>query len=177
MNFKYTKFKNVIIITPKILKDNRGYFFEKINQKKFFFKICQENESLSKKKYTFRGLHFQKKPYGQKKFVSVIQGSIIDYVLCINKKDKNFGKFLYFNLNNRNKKMLYIDDNYAHGFLTMETNTIVNYKVSKFYNRNKELGINILDPTLNIKLPIKKNKMTISQKDKKSLLFKELFIK
>ena len=173
MNLKYTKFKNVIILTPKILKDNRGYFFEKINQKIFFFKICQENESLSKKKYTFRGLHFQKKPFAQKKLISVTQGSIIDYVLCINKKDKNFGKILSFNLNNRNKKMLYIDDNYAHGFLTLETNTVINYKVSNFYNRNKESGISIFDPILNIKLPIKKNQIIISQKDKKNILFKD----
>jgi dTDP-4-dehydrorhamnose 3,5-epimerase len=176
MKFKKTKFKNVILINPNIFCDNRGYFFEKINQRKFFFDIKQENESLSKKKYTFRGLHFQKKPFAQKKLITVIKGSIIDYVLCINKKDKNFGKHINIKLDDKKKILLFLDENYAHGFLTLEKNTVVNYKVSNFYNKNNEVGIDALDPSLNIRFSSHKKKIILSEKDKKNLSFKNVFL-
>lgn len=164
-----------LIISKNIHKDNRGVFFENFNKKylknklNINFEILQHNISSSKKG-TVRGLHYQiKKP--QSKIIRVIQGKIFDVVLDIRKKSKNYGKVFTFKLNSKNKSSLYIPNGYAHGFMALENNTIVEYFVDEFRFPEYERTILWSDKNLSIKWP-KMDKIFISQKDMKGAFFK-----
>ena len=166
-----TKFKGLLIIKPKIFKDKRGLFFESYKKEKIskFLNrtFIQDNISISLRKHTFRGLHFQKKPYVQDKLIKVIKGKILDIVVDLRKKSQTYMKYKTFILSEKNFKQLLIPGGFAHGFLTLEKNTIVSYKVTNYFSKNKESGISIFDKKINIKLPIFKNKILLSKKDKK----------
>lgn len=161
-----TKFKNTFLLNNYIFKDNRGYFCEIFNVKTNIlkkFNIKQINISKSVKKNTFRGLHFQKGGNSQGKLLTVIKGSIFDYVLCLKNNNKDFGKIIKITLDDKRHNSIFIPTGYAHGFLTLEANTIVSYSVDKNYNKQSESGINIFDKQFKIDLP---KKITISKKDK-----------
>lgn len=99
-------------------------------------KWLQSNISINPKKFTLRGLHFQIYPYNQSKLIKVIDGSIIDFIANIDKKDKDYLKIKIFKMNPGNE--LYVPKNYAHGFLTLESNTIVQYLVDNIYSPKSE---------------------------------------
>ncbi|MDC3131561.1 dTDP-4-dehydrorhamnose 3,5-epimerase [Pelagibacteraceae bacterium] len=171
----------IILIKNKKFLDSRGYFLESFNLKNFNnkfkkIKFVQDNFSFSKKKFTLRGLHYQKQPFAQKKLIQVLRGKIIDIVVDINPKSKNFGTYKKFLLSATNCNMLFIDDSFAHGFCTMEENTLVHYKVNKYYNKNSEKTISWNDQTLKIEWPKTNIKFNISKKDKKGESFKKLFL-
>ena len=137
MKIYKTKINGLIFIKTRFFNDNRGYFFESYN-KKIYSKIgikdnfVQSNFSLSKKN-VLRGLHFQKnKPQG--KLISVIKGDILDVVVDIRKNSKTYGKHASFLLSEKNGNQLWIPKNFAHGFLSLSNNTIVNYKCTDFYD-------------------------------------------
>ena len=168
-----TKIQGLALIQPKKFFDKRGYFFESYNSKAYS-KIglkslfAQDNFSISKKN-VLRGLHFQnKKPQG--KLVSVIRGSILDVVVDIRKNSKTFGNHQAFILSEKNCKQLWIPKNFAHGFLTLSSNTIVNYKCTDFYDPKDQNTIIWNDKILGINWPTKKP--ILSEKDKKGILFK-----
>lgn len=164
MKITNTTFKDVKIIRTKKNIDSRGYFSEIFNLKtKINFNIKQINLSVSKKINTFRGLHYQKGKSAQGKIVGVINGEIIDYVVCLKKKDRNFGKMLKISIKENEMKFILIPKGYAHGFLTKKKNTCVIYFVDKFYNKKNEDGISALDKVLNLNLP---NRTIFSKKDK-----------
>ena len=168
---KTTKFRNLLIFENHIFKDNRGYFSEIFNIKNKYFKkfqIKQVNISKSLNRNTFRGLHFQRGKNSQGKILTVIKGSIFDYVLCLKNKDRNFGKLIKVRLDDKKHNSIFVPKGYAHGFLTLEKNTIVSYCVDKNYSKKSETGINILDKSIKIKLP---KKIIISNKDKFLPLF------
>ena len=110
-------------------------------------------------------MHFQKPPHNQSKIITVLCGEIIDVVLDINPKSKNFGKYKFFKLNAKNSRVLFINDDFAHGFCTTKKNTKVLYKVSKFYNPKSEKTILWSDESIKIKFP-KSKKYYLSKKDK-----------
>jgi dTDP-4-dehydrorhamnose 3,5-epimerase len=162
-----TNFKGVIKIQNKIYNDYRGYFLEiwnkrieKIIKKKF----VQENISFSKRINTFRGFHFQKKPFAQGKLIWVLSGEILDIVLNINPNSKFFGKFIKIKL--KKNDQLWIPPQYAHGFLTTKNNTLINYKVTRPYNLKKESGYSILDTKLKIFTKKFIRKLILSKKDR-----------
>ena len=131
MNIYKTKIKGLILLKFKKYFDQRGSFFEAYNEK-FYSKIginkkfVQDNISISKN--VLRGLHFQKnKPQG--KLITVIKGSILDVVVDLRKKSKTFGSYSKFVLSEKNCKQLWIPENFAHGFLTLSHDTLVNYKM------------------------------------------------
>jgi dTDP-4-dehydrorhamnose 3,5-epimerase len=163
-----TKIKGVLIIQTKLFKDNRGYFTESYNQKNFKkFKInttLQDNVSFNKKKYTFRGLHYQIKPYAQSKLIRVDQGEILDFILDLRPKSKTYLKMFAVNLNAKDQSQIYIPKGIAHGYLTLKSNTKVLYKVDQYYSKKHERGINILDPKLKTK--INKSKFILNTRDK-----------
>jgi dTDP-4-dehydrorhamnose 3,5-epimerase len=162
----------VLIFTPELYKDNRGYFFESFCEKKYNLpKFVQENESCSKKG-VLRGLHFQKKPYEQGKLVRVIRGAIFDVCVDLRKDSKTFGKHFSLILSGENKKQIYLPTGFAHGFLALEDNTILNYKCTKYYNKRNESGIIWNDKSLNIKWPIKNP--LISKKDSENKSFMDI---
>lgn len=172
MKIYKTKIKGLILIKTNQYFDNRGYFFESFNQK-IYSKIniknyfIQDNFSISKKN-VLRGLHYQKKnPQG--KLIRVIKGKILDVAVDIRKNSKTFGKHQSFILSEKNCKQLWIPKNFAHGFLSLSSNTIVNYKCTDFYNPNDQNTIIWNDKDLNIKWPIEKP--IISKKDRDGIFF------
>lgn len=169
-----TPIEGLIVIKPKIFEDERGYFFEPFNQNTFNKTIkeitfVQDNESLSQKG-VLRGLHFQKPPYAQGKLVRVIKGSVLDVVVDIRKNSSTYGKSYSLELSEKNKTQLWIPEGFAHGFLTLEDNTIFSYKCTKFYNKEAEDCILWNDSDINIlwgiENPILSDKDTLGKKFK-----------
>ena len=155
MKFEKTALEGVFIITPKVFEDDRGYFFEPFNKKEFTanignFNFVQDNQSKSSKG-VLRGLHFQNPPFEQGKLVRVIKGSVSDVIVDIRKSSKTYGKHLKVLLSGSNFKMLWIPRGFAHGFETLEDNTILAYKVTNYYNQESEGCVLWNDPNLKIK--------------------------
>jgi len=175
MNFIPTPFEGLIILEPKIFRDDRGYFFESFNTEDFkkhniAFDFVQDNQSLSNKG-VLRGLHFQKPPFEQGKLIRVVKGSVWDIAVDIRKTSSTFGKYFALELNDRNNQMLWIPPGFAHGFLTLEDNTIFLYKCTNFYNKTAESGIRYDDPDLNIQWSQKNT--ILSEKDLQLQSWKE----
>ena len=157
MNYKKLEIPEVIVFQPSVFRDERGYFMESFNENIFdkildeTVKFCQDNESMSSKG-VFRGLHFQDNPCSQSKLVRVISGSVIDFIVDIRKDSPTFKKHLAIKISAKNKKQIFIPKGFAHGFLSLEDNTIFSYKVDHFYSKEYDTGINVHDPSLNINL-------------------------
>jgi dTDP-4-dehydrorhamnose 3,5-epimerase len=161
------------IIEPKVFGDERGYFFESFNAQKFVDNVqdiafVQDNESLSSKG-VIRGLHFQEPPYDQGKLVRVIKGAVKDVVVDIRKSSNTYGKTFAIELTEDNKTQFWIPSGFAHGFETLEDNTIFAYKCTAPYNTSSENSIFWNDPALGIDWTTKNP--IISEKDKLENLF------
>ncbi len=170
-----TPIPDLFVIQPNVFKDNRGYFFESFNHKKFQDKgiehlFVQDNESKSQKG-VLRGLHFQKPPYAQGKLVRVITGSVLDVAVDIRSKSPTYGKHFSVILSEENKSMLWIPEGFAHGFVTLEDNTIFSYKCTNFYNKDSEGSLLWCDNELAINWGI--DEPILSDKDKISPIFKD----
>ena len=184
MKFKKieTGVKDLFIIEPQIFEDTRGFFLESYNYNDFKELgieniFVQDNHSKSLKG-VLRGLHFQKEKYSQAKLVRVLKGSVLDIAVDLRKDSETFGKYIAVELNEKNKKMLFIPKGFAHGFLSLENDTEIFYKCDNFYNPKSESGIIWNDRDLNIdwnfkKYNIDEHKLIISEKDKKNISFKE----
>lgn len=172
MKIKSTKIAGVYLIYPNYIKDKRGFFVEIYNLKKInsFFSgnFVQENMSLSIKKNTFRGLHFQRGNFSQDKLISVLRGEIIDYIFDLRSNSKTYKKLLKIKINEKSRFLIFIPKGCAHGFLTLRANTIVNYKVSNFYNKIYESGINYKNIILHLD-----KKIIISKRDMNLKLFNQ----
>jgi dTDP-4-dehydrorhamnose 3,5-epimerase len=163
-----TKLKGLFILKPKVFEDERGYFFESYNQNLFLkaglnLNFVQDNQSLSQKG-VLRGLHFQNPPHAQGKLVRVITGSVFDVAVDIRKGSPTYGKWFGLELNEKNKWMLYIPEGFAHGFSTLENNTIFSYKCTTFYNKESEGCVLWNDPDLGIDWQV--SDPALSEKDK-----------
>ena len=166
MNIETTPLKDVLILTPAVFKDDRGYFFESFNHQKTaeFIKclFVQDNESLSQKN-VLRGLHFQIPPFAQDKLVRVIKGSVLDVAVDLRKSSPTYGQHFSIVLSGDNKKQLFIPAGFAHGFLTLEDHTIFSYKCSNYYEKSAEQTILWNDNSLNIEWNC--NQPLLSDKD------------
>jgi len=176
MKFEKTPLNDVYIITPPVFGDHRGYFMESFNQKKLekvigTINFVQDNQSLSSKN-VIRGLHYQAPPHAQGKLVRVIKGSVNDVIVDIRRNSSTYGKSLKVFLSAENFKMLWIPPGFAHGFETLEDETIFAYKVTNYYNKESEGSIKWDDPTLSIEWETQ-NPST-SEKDKEGELFENL---
>lgn len=153
MIFGNELFGGLKLIKQEIYGDERGYFTETFNQHKFLKDVShspifvQDNESCSKK-FVIRGLHYQRDEFAQAKLVRVVKGSVIDFVLDIRKDSETHGKMLYVYLTPG--LQFYVPRGFAHGFISLEDNTIFAYKCDNFYNKEAEAGYNILDKNLEI---------------------------
>jgi dTDP-4-dehydrorhamnose 3,5-epimerase len=177
MNFIETSIKGLIIIEPKVWKDDRGYFFESFNIELFNkvginAEFVQDNQSFSHRG-ALRGLHGQANPFAQGKLVRVIQGSVIDVAVDIRKDSETFGESLSIELSAENFKMLWIPPGFLHGFSTLEDNTIFSYKVTNLYNKASEIGVRWDDPDLDINWGLDAKEIILSDKDKVLPLFKD----
>ena len=177
-----TGIKDLFIIEPQIFEDSRGFFLESYNYNTFKELgieniFVQDNHSKSSKG-VLRGLHFQKDEYSQAKLISILRGSILDIVVDLRENSETFGECFSIELNEKDKRMLFIPKYFAHGYLTLEDNTEIFYKCDNFYNPKSEAGIMWNDRDLNIEWNFKKygineNELIISEKDKKNMSFKE----
>ncbi|MEZ0323909.1 MAG: dTDP-4-dehydrorhamnose 3,5-epimerase [Hydrogenothermaceae bacterium] len=171
--FKMLEIPEVILIKPKVFKDERGFFLE-VYKKSDFEKFgidtdfIQDNHSGSVKG-VLRGLHYQKHPKAQGKLVRCIKGKIFDVAVDIRKNSKTFGKYVFAELSEENKHILWIPKGFAHGFLTLSDYAEIIYKVSGAeYSPEHDAGIIYNDPDINIKWPLEEIKeIILSEKDKK----------
>lgn len=176
MKFTPLDINGLVLIEPKILNDSRGYFFESWHEKRFAeaglkLNFVQDNESCSAKN-VLRGFHFQVAPYEQGKLVRVIKGAALDVVVDIRKNSPSYGKHLKVMLDDKQRNMLWIPPGFAHGFLSMEDNTVFVYKCTGIYDKAAEKGIRWNDPDLNIDWGI--TDPLVSDKDLELPLFKDL---
>ena len=166
MVFEEQAFRGVYIINPTIFYDKRGSFFESFRdrefEKKLNCKFVQDNEVFSEKVNTLRGLHYQiENP--QAKLVHVISGAIKDVIVDVRLNSKTFGKSFSVYLDHKNHKMLFIPRGFAHGYLVLEQNTIVQYKCTDYYNPSSEYGIRWNDSDININWNV--SEPILSEKD------------
>lgn len=161
-----TKLSGAYIIDNYYANDKRGSFVKIYNEEEFTkhgleTKFAETYYSVSNKD-VIRGMHFQSPPYEHNKIVHVLQGAVIDVVLDIRKNSKTYGKYVSYELNSTNKKSLYIPKGMAHGFVSLENNTIMLYEVSSVFNATAENGIdyNSIGFNWNIDNPI------LSERDK-----------
>lgn len=171
-----TPISDLLIIQPKIFADDRGYFFESYNSSLFKqhninVDFVQDNQSLSQKN-VLRGLHFQNPPYAQGKLVRVITGSVLDVAVDIRKNSPTYGKHVSVVLDEKSKNMFWIPPGFAHGFLTLEDNTIFSYKCTNVYDKNSEDAI--LWNDADIAIDWGTTNPILSGKDKEAKLFKDL---
>lgn len=175
MNFIKTAIDGLLIIEPKVFGDDRGYFFESFSKKLFDkhtegrYQFVQDNQSMSQKG-VLRGLHFQNPPFAQGKLVRVIQGAVLDVAVDIRKKSPTYGEYVSVELTAENKKQFWIPPGFAHGFLSLEGDTIFAYKCTNLYAPQSEGAIRWNDTDLNIDWGKIKNPLT-SDKDDNAQLF------
>ena len=151
--FEKQDLEGVYIITPELFEDERGYFFESFRELEFQNKLninfVQDNQAFSKYSNVIRGLHYQI-DNAQGKLIHVISGAIKDVVVDIRIGSPNFGESFAVILNEKNHKMLYVPEGFAHGYLVLEQYTVVHYKCTNYYNINSEFGIRWDDPEINV---------------------------
>lgn len=178
MKFERTTLPEVILCKPEVIADARGYFMESFRQDLLddflgaSIHFCQDNEAKSNRG-VLRGLHYQIAPKAQAKLVRVIRGAVLDVVVDIRKDSENFGKHFITELNEINKYQLFIPKGFAHGYITLEDNTIFTYKVDEYYSSACERGIMYNDAELNINWQSDGMDLIISEKDTRQPLFSE----
>ncbi|MBU1368776.1 MAG: dTDP-4-dehydrorhamnose 3,5-epimerase [Bacteroidetes bacterium] len=170
-----TKIPDLLIVKPAVFEDKRGYFFESYNKEKFLSQgvdqnFVQDNESKSMKG-VLRGLHFQAPPFAQGKLVRVMKGAVLDVAVDIRKNSPTYGQWASIELTESNKMMYWVPPGFAHGFVTLEDNTVFFYKCTNMYNKASEGSIRWNDPDLNIDWGI--SNPILSDKDQTSPLFKD----
>ncbi|WP_320908006.1 dTDP-4-dehydrorhamnose 3,5-epimerase [Bacteroides nordii] len=178
MNIIKTSIEGVVIIEPRLFKDERGYFFESFNQREFEEKICkttfvQDNESKSGYG-VIRGLHYQKPPFAQSKLVRVIKGAVLDVAVDIRKGSPTFGQHVAVELTEENHRQFFIPRGFAHGFSVLSEEVIFQYKCDEFYHPEAEGAIAWNDAELGIDWKIPLEKVLVSEKDSKHLRLKNI---
>ena len=169
MNITDTKIEGLKIIEPRIFPDDRGYFYESYNEKKYReagidATFVQDNQSFSAKG-TLRGLHGQADPFAQGKLVRVLQGRVLDVAVDIRKNSPTFGQYVTVELSGENHKQFWVPPGFLHGFVTLEDDTIFTYKVTNYYDKASEIGVVWNDPILNIDWQTDISKLLLSPKD------------
>ena len=165
-----TNIEDVKLISPDIIKDQRGSFFESYQYEKYIpfigdIKFMQDNESVSKYG-VLRGLHYQKTPFEQSKLIRVIKGRIQDVAVDIRPESLTYKKYVSVELSEDNKYELFIPQGFAHGFLVLSREAIVSYKVDNYYNKELDSGYKYNDPLFGIKWNLNDKDIILSNKDK-----------
>lgn len=173
MNFSLTSLQipGVTMIRSRKFEDHRGYFTETWSQEVFralgvTSHFVQDNESYSRQSGTLRGLHFQRPPFEQAKLVRVLSGAVYDVVVDLRPSSPTFRSWCTATLCGQNAEQLYVPRGFAHGFVTLEPNTIVAYKVDAPYAPRSEAGIRWDDPSLAIDWPIEAANVILSERDR-----------
>lgn len=175
--FKRLDIPEVILVTPKVFSDDRGFFMQNYQYSVFAEngitdRFVQDNLSHSVKG-VLRGLHYQKNPHAQAKLVSVIKGEIFDVAVDLRKNSKTYGKWVGEYLSSENKKSLYIPAGFAHGFCVLSDEVYFTYKVSAEYAPEVDRGVMWNDKDINIKWPKEIQNPVLSDKDLKQSSFRD----
>ena len=170
-----TEFKDLLVIEPRVFKDNRGYFMETYNSKLFNdagidHKWVQDNQSKSVYG-VIRGLHYQLNPKAQAKLVRVLEGEILDVAVDLRKNSETFGRWFSIELSAENKKQLLIPRGFAHGFSVLSKSATVFYKCDNLYDPEMERSIDIFDGKLKIDWKIENSNSLVSEKDRNNAAF------
>jgi len=176
MKFIQTNLPGVVLIEPRAFKDPRGFFYESYNAEVFKAQgipatFIQDNHVWSCRG-VLRGLHYQTPPKAQAKLVRVIRGRIFDVAVDLRKQSATYGKSIGVTLGAEDRRMIYIPEGFAHGYLSLEEETEVLYKVTDLYSPAHEAGILWNDPQLNIEWPKLGMDYLLSDKDQKLPFFK-----
>lgn len=168
MIFKETKLKGAFIIEINKLQDERGFFgrswcANEMSEYGLKTNLAQANTSFSRYKGTLRGMHFQNDPYQETKLIRCTRGSIFDVIIDLRKDSPTYKQWVGVELTQDNYRMLYVPEDFAHGFITLEDNSEVTYLVTEFYTPGAEAGIRWNDPAFNIQWPLEPS--VISEKD------------
>lgn len=165
-----TEIEGVVIIEPRIFKDERGYFYESFSQREFEEKVCRTTfvqDNQSKSSYgVLRGLHFQKPPHCQSKLVRCIKGAVLDVAVDIRKGSPTFGKYVAVELTEDNHRQFFVPRGFAHGFAVLSEEAVFQYKCDNFYCKESEGAVAWNDPELAIDWRIPSEKVLLSEKDK-----------
>jgi dTDP-4-dehydrorhamnose 3,5-epimerase len=176
MNVIKTDIDGVVIIEPRVFRDERGYFFESFSQKEFDEKVrpikfVQDNESMSSYG-VMRGLHFQCPPFAQSKLVRCVKGAVLDVAVDIRKGSPTYGKHVAVELTEENHRQFFIPRGFAHGFAVLSETAVFQYKCDNFYAPQADGGISIKDNSLGIDWRIPTDNAILSEKDLKHELLK-----
>ncbi len=165
-----TEIEGVVIIEPRIFKDERGYFYESFSQREFEEKVCRTTfvqDNQSKSSYgVLRGLHFQKPPHCQSKLVRCIKGAVLDVAVDIRKGSPTFGKYVAVELTEENHRQFFVPRGFAHGFAVLTEEAVFQYKCDNFYCKDSEGAIAWNDPQLAIDWKIPADRVLLSEKDR-----------
>ena len=167
-----TAIPDVKVLVPKKIGDHRGFFSEIYSRKAFEAAgvradFVQDNHSLSAEVGVVRGLHFQLPPAAQDKLVRVVRGAVLDVAVDIRRSSPTFGRHVSHVLSAENWRQMFIPAGFAHGFLTLEPNTEVIYKVTAYYAPDRDRGVRWDDPALGIDWGIDPAKAVLSERDRK----------
>lgn len=172
-----TNIKGVVIIEPRLFKNDRGYFFESYSERDFNKQVSevhfvQDNESKSSYG-VMRGLHFQRPPFTQSKLVRCVKGAVLDVAVDIRKGSPTYGQHVAVELTEDNHRQFFIPRGFAHGFAVLSPEAIFQYKCDNFYHPEADGGISILDTSLGIDWRIPTEHAILSEKDTKHPLLKD----
>lgn len=172
-----TDIEGVVIIEPKVWRDERGYFFESFSQREFCEKVrrvnfVQDNESMSSYG-VMRGLHFQRPPFTQSKLVRCVRGAVLDVAVDIRKGSPTFGQHVAVELTEDNHRQFFVPRGFAHGFAVLSDVAVFQYKCDNFYAPQADGGISIKDESLGIDWHIPVDKAILSEKDLKHAVLRD----
>jgi len=178
IDVKQTTLDGVLIITSTRHEDERGYFSETYNEKQFReaginAQFVQDNHSCSVHKGTVRGMHYQAPPFAQAKLVRVAAGKILDVAVDARPSSPTFGKHICVELSVENGAQLFVPAGFLHGFLTLEANTHVVYKVDNYYDGDCDGAVRWNDPDLAINWGLNPSAATLSEKDAAAPFWKD----
>jgi len=177
MKVTATTFKDLVILEPDVIGDNRGSFMESYNRRTFESlglntEFVQDNQSRSRQG-VLRGLHYQLAPYAQSKLIRVLHGSILDVVVDLRRDQPTFSQHFTIELSSEKRNQVFIPKGFAHGFVVLSEYAEVLYKCDEYYHRESERGIAFDDRTLAIDWRLSVEQLVLSEKDRLNPTIKE----
>lgn len=171
MNVEQVELPGVLLLTPKVFRDDRGFFIETYTHRTLAAAgipdtFVQDNHALSRAKGTIRGLHLQCPPVPQGKLVRVVRGAILDVAVDVRHGSPTFGRHVAVTLTAGNFKQLWVPPGFLHGYATLEPDTEVIYKVTGYYAPECDRGVLWNDPALGIEWPVAVGEAVLSDKDR-----------
>ncbi|MBQ4002433.1 MAG: dTDP-4-dehydrorhamnose 3,5-epimerase [Bacteroidaceae bacterium] len=178
MEVTKTSIDGLLVLQPRVFRDQRGYFFESFSQREFDEKVApirfvQDNESMSQRGVV-RGLHYQRAPYTQTKLVRCVRGAVLDVAVDIRQGSPTYGQHVAVELTEENQLQFFIPKGFAHGFAVLSETAVFEYKCDEFYHPESEAGVSIMDPSLGIDWRTPLAEAILSEKDMRLPLLRDI---